>query len=35
VVSSTPAAYWAAVRLAGLQASVPGFGRLLAPRTRV
>jgi arylmalonate decarboxylase len=35
VVSSTPAAYWAAVRLAGLQASVPGFGRLLAPRARV
>ena len=35
VVSSTPAAYWAAVRLAGLQASVPGFGRLLSPRTQV
>jgi arylmalonate decarboxylase len=35
VVSSTPAAYWAAVRLAGLHASVPGFGRLLSPTTRV
>jgi arylmalonate decarboxylase len=34
VVSSTPAAYWAAVRLAGLEASVPGFGRLLEPRTQ-
>jgi arylmalonate decarboxylase len=29
IVSSTPAAYWAAVRLAGLDAAVPGYGRLL------
>jgi arylmalonate decarboxylase len=30
VVSSTPAAYWTAVRLAGGNASIKGFGRLLA-----
>jgi arylmalonate decarboxylase len=30
VVSSTPASYWAAARLAGLPSAVPGYGRLLA-----
>jgi arylmalonate decarboxylase len=35
VVSSTPAAYWAAVRLAGLNSAVPGYGRLLAAQAPV
>ena len=35
VVSSTPAAYWAAVRLAGLPSGVPGYGRLLAAEAPV
>jgi maleate cis-trans isomerase len=30
VVSSTPAAFWAAVRLVGHTGRAPGYGRLLA-----